>query len=317
MQHKKVCLLGGTGFVGKHLAVKLSDAGHHVKIITRHPHRHRELLVVPGVDIVKGNPFDAADLRRELAGMDVVINLIGILNESSHDGSGFQAAHVNLPAGIAAVCKGVGVPRLLHMSALNAGIRSSDYLRTKGEGERLMLAASDDQLAVTVFRPSLIFGRGDGIFGRFAQLLKLTPILPLACPTSRFAPVFVGDVTEAFMRAMDDPDSVGKGYDLCGPRQYSLRQLVEYTAELMGKKTVIWGLNPTLSNWQANVLEYLPGKPFSRDNYRSLQNDSVPQTNYQFPFGIEPASVESIVPTFFGPHNARSRFMAIRSRAGR
>lgn len=319
MQHMKVCILGGTGFVGRHLAAKLNDAGHQVKVISRRPHRHRELLVIPGVTVVNGSPADDDDLRREFTGMDAVINLIGILNESGHDGRGFEAVHADLPARVAAICEQVGVRRLLHMSALNAGVRSSGshYLRTKGEGERRVLAASGDRLAVTVFRPSLIFGRGDGIFGRFAGLIEMSPILPLACPNSRFAPVFVGDVSEAFLRAMDDPDSFGKGFDLCGPRQYSLRQLVEYTACLMGKKPVIWSLGDTLSRWQANLFEYLPGKLFSRDNYRTLQTDSVPTSHYQFPFGIDPSSVESIVPTFFGQHNARSRFTAFRSRAGR
>ena len=210
MQAKKICILGGTGFVGKHLATRLDALGHQVKILSRHPQRHREILVVPGIKVVQADAYDGNDLRRELDGMDVVINLIGILNEPCHNGSGFQAAHVNLPLRVISACKSVGVPRLLHMSAMNAGVlrsqaahqnsgnRGSEYLRTKGEGEQRVLAASDEDLATTVFRPSLIFGRGDGIFGRFAGILKLTPVLPLACPNARFAPVFVGDVVEAF-----------------------------------------------------------------------------------------------------------------------
>jgi NADH dehydrogenase len=329
MQTQKICILGGTGFVGKHLAIKLADAGHSVKIISRHPQRYRELLVVENVEVVQGNPFNGDDLDRELAGMDVAVNLIGILNESAHDGSGFEAAHVDLPARLVAVCKRIGVPRLLHMSACNAGVlrseaayqdkknRGSDYLRTKGEGERKVLDASGDDLAVTIFRPSLIFGRGDGIFGRFASILTVAPVLPLACPTARFAPVFVGDVTEAFLRALGDPDSVGKTYDLCGPRNYSLKQLVEYTAAMMGIKRIIWGLSPTLSRWQGNIFEYIPGKLFSQDNYRTLQSDSVPRMGYEFPFGIEPTSVESVVPTFFGNKPSRNRYMALRARARR
>lgn len=329
MQAKKICILGGTGFVGKHLATRLDALGHQVKILSRRPQRHREILVVPGIRLVQANAFDTDDLRRELAGMDVVINLIGILNEAGHDGRGFQEAHVNLPARVVSACKRVGVPRLLHMSAMNAGVlrsqtahqgsgnRGSDYLRTKGEGEQRVLEGNGDGLAVTVFRPSLIFGRGDGIFGRFASILKLTPVLPLACPNTRFAPVFVGDVVEAFVRAMDNPESFGKTYELCGPRQYSLRQLVEYTAKLMGIKRHIIGLGPTLSRWQANIGEYIPGKPFSRDNYRSLQSDSVPTANYQFPFNIEPSTVESIVPLHFGNNTTRGRYMEFRSQAGR
>jgi NADH dehydrogenase len=329
MHPKKICILGGTGFVGKHLAIRLDALGHKVKILSRHPQRHREILVVPGIQVIEANVFDGDDLRRELSGMDVVINLIGILNESGHDGRGFQAAHVNLPARIVTACKRVGVPRLLHMSAMNAGVlrsqsnhphngnRGSDYLRTKGEGEQRVLDANSDELAVTVFRPSLIFGRGDGIFGRFAGILKLTPVLPLACPNTRFAPVFVGDVVEAFVQAMDTPDSAGQAYDLCGPRQYSLRQLVEYTARLMGIKRAIIGLGPTLSRWQGNIAEYIPGKPFSKDNYRSLQSDSVAPATYKFPFGIEPTTVESIAPLYFGNNTTRARYMDFRSQAGR
>ena len=329
MQAKKICILGGSGFVGKHLASRLNTLGHQVKILSRHPQRHRDILVLPGVRLAQANAHDDTDLQRELTGMDVVINLIGILNEPGHDGSGFQAAHVDIPAHVVSVCKQVGVPRLLHMSAINAGVlrsqaahqnkrnRGSDYLRTKGEGEQHVLAASDNQLAVTVFRPSLIFGRGDGIFGRFANSLTLTPVLPLACPNARFAPVYVGDVIEAFVRAMDDPDSFGKAYDLYGPRTCSLRQLIEYTARLQGLKRHIISLGPTLSRWQANIAEYLPGKPFSRDNYRSLQSDSTPPASYQFPFGIEPTTVESIVPLYFGNNTTRGRYMEFRSQAGR
>ena len=329
MHPKQICILGGTGFVGRHLSTALATAGHRVKILSRRPHRHRELLVVPGIQVVEASPANADDLNREFSRMDVVINLIGILNESGHDGKGFQAAHVDLAARVVSACKKTDVPRLLHMSALNAGIlRSqsayrdkqhpgSDYLRTKGEGEQCVLAANGDDLAVTVFRPSVIFGRGDGIFGRFAEVLQYAPVLPLACPTARFAPVYIGDVVQAFVRAMDDPASHGQTYSLCGPRNYSLKQLVEYTADLLGIKRIVWGLNPTLSRWQANVFEYLPGKIFSRDNYYSLQSDSVCGGGYQFPLGIEPTTVESVMPGLLGSSGPRGRYDGFRAQARR
>ena len=247
-------------------------------------------------------------------GMDAVINLVGILNEQGHSGEGFRRAHVELPRKVLNACHQNRVKRILHMSALNADANSgpSHYLRSKGEGENHVHAFAG-KIAVTSFRPSVIFGREDSFFNRFAQLLKLSPLVfPLACPAARFAPVYVEDVAACFVEALDDKDSYGQRYDLCGPKIYTLKQLVAYTASTLGVKRKIIGLPDVLSRLQANLLEFAPGKPFSIDNYHSLSEDSVCKQGK-----ILPTAVESIVPYYLGSKNKRLVLDRQRRIAGR
>ena len=244
----------------------------------------------------------------------MVINLVGILNESGKQGSGFRRAHVELPEKIVAAATASGVSRLLHMSALNAdaGEQHSLYLKTKGEGEDLVHAAADKGLVVTSFRPSVIFGTGDSFFNRFAALLKISgPVFPLACPASRFAPVFVTDVAEAMCRAVDDATG-GERLDLCGPETYTLAELVSYTRDLLQLKCHIAGLNDTFSRLQASMLGLVPGKPFTMDNYYSLQHDSVCSENALPTLGITPTPIAAVVPAYLAGRNARGRYHGLR-----
>ena len=296
-----ICLLGGTGFVGRHLAARLALQDVNVKILTRSPARHRELLVLPNVSLAVVNIHDPEILKREFAGCDAVINLVGILNERGHRGKGFDQVHLELVRKILGACASAGVPRLLHMSALNAAEDApSYYLRSKGRAAALVLEAEDPPHA-TVFEPSVIFGAGDSFINRFAALLTKVPgIFPLACPRARFAPVYVGDVVEAFVRSLNLRASFGQRYSLCGPKIYTLRELVRYTARVMGLHRVIIGLPRPLSWLQAAIMEWLPGKPFSLDNYRSLKLDSVCKQNGFGALGIEPISLEAVAPGSLG-----------------
>lgn len=300
MTNHHVCILGGTGFVGHHLASQLAASGHSCRILARRPERHRDLLLVPGVELRRSaDIYEAGILEEQFDGCTAVINLAGILNEGG--GRTFQRTHVDLVERILEAAAKVDVRRYLHMSALHADAAqgTSVYLRTKGAGEDLAHARGG--IEVTSFRPSVIFGPGDGFFNRFAALLKAAPgVFPLACPDSRFAPVYVGDVTSAMVAALNVPGSVGKRYDLCGPRIYSLRELVEYTARLIGRKTTVIGLPDFAARLQARVLQYFPGKPFTMDNYLSLQIDSICERNALPELGIQPRSVEAVAPTFIG-----------------
>ncbi len=324
-QKENVCMLGGTGFVGRRIAAHLVEAGHRVRILTRRRQRHRDLLVLPTAELVEGDVHDPAFLRRQFQGMNAVINLVGILNEKGRSGRGFARVHADLPAKVVEVCLHTGVERLLHMSALNASLKApSHYLRTKAMGENTVHRASGEGLSVTSFRPSVIFGPHDSFTNRFAGLLRLSPgVFPLACPQARFQPVYVEDVARAFTAALSDHKTFGRRYDLCGPKVYTLRELVAYIARLLGLKTRIIGLGDFLSKCQAAVLEFAPGKPFSLDNYYSLQIDSVcgrdAQTAAGFPeiFGIEPSALEQVAPGYLVSDGPRTRYSVLRALARR
>ena len=308
--------LGGTGFVGRHLVNLLAADGHQVRVPSRHRERHRELLVLPTVQVIEANIHDTAALSEVVAGCDTVINLVAILNESRH--ANFRAVHVALPRQIVAACRERGVKRLLHMSALNADAKqgASRYLRSKGEGEDLVHAAADESLQVTSFRPSVIFGPGDHLFNQFAGLLKKAPgILPLPCPDARFAPVYVGDIVRVFSNALDNKASYGNRYDLCGPRVYTMRELMAYTARVLGVKRDIVGLPDGVARLQARVMQWLPGKPFTLDNDRSLQVDAVCKGDFPALFEVAPTAVETVVPYYLGRRDQLAMFDAIRVRA--
>ena len=318
MTRHRLCLLGGTGFVGRHLVSRLARDGHHLRVLTRRRERNRDLLVVPTLELVETDIHYASNLMEVLKGCDVVVNLVGILNEGRSEAASFQANHVDLPRKVVEAARFNGARRLLHMSALNADPSGpSAYLRSKGEGENVAHEAAREGMAVTSLRPSVIFGRGDSFFNRFAQLLRVSPVLPLACAGARFAPVYVGDVAEAFARAVDSPETYGRRYDLCGPEIFTLRQLVEYTARVAGLRRRVLGLGDGMSRLQARVMEHLPGKPFTFDNYLSMQVDSVCRESGLAAMGITPTAVAAVVPGYLGGQN-RSRFYGrLRRAAGR
>lgn len=315
MKHNSICILGGTGFVGKYIASKLASSGKLVRILTRNRNNHRDLLVLPNVELIEADVFDNSQLESHIKGMDAIINLIGILNEKQHNGDGFRKVHVDLPKSILGACLKLHIPRIIHMSALNAdaNLGASFYLRTKGEGENALHTYSSERLAVTSFRPSVIFGPGDSFLNRFALLLKVTPFaFPLACANARFAPVYVGDVADRFVAALDDKSTYGKHYNLCGPKEYSLQQLLEYTATTLGLKKKVIGLPDFISKTQAYTLEWFPGKPFSIDNYNSLKLDSICRQGEH-----ESTSLDMIVPSYLGNDNRQTEYDALRKIARR
>lgn len=312
MDIKKVLLLGGSGFVGTYIANRLSQRGVLVTIPTRRRERTKALIMLPGVDMVQANIHCQESLTELVRGHDAVINLIGILH--SRD---FGEAHVELPKKIVAACAAAGVRRLLHMSALKADSTApSEYLASKGEGEKLVLAAQG-KLDVTVFRPSVIFGRGDSFLTAFARFLKLTPIFPLGYGQARFQPVWVGDVADAFVAALSDASTFGQAYDLCGPKVYSLRELVEYTAELCGSCARIVALGEGLAYFQAGLMWLAPRPLLSPDNLRSMQVDSVCAAGCKQPAGWQPRALEAEAPVYITGRKIKERLDNYRVRAGR
>lgn len=297
----RICLLGGTGFVGRSLAARLVAAGHYVRIITRQRERHRDLLVLPTLHLIQADVHNPAVLAHEFSGMDAVINLVGVLNPRRR--SGYARAHVELVQKIVAACAQANVPRVLHMSALGARVDApSEYQRTKALGERILLAAPG--LELTIFRPSVIFGAHDRFINRFARLLRRTPwLFPLACPQARLQPVYVEDVTRALLYALEQRATVGQCYPLCGPRVYTLAELLRYIAAVAGIERKIVPLSARASWLQASLLEYFPGKPFTRDNYLSLQQDNVCERVLPMLDGAAPTALETVVPAYVQPNN--------------
>lgn len=313
MQERNICILGGTGFVGSWLVNRLTAAGYRVRVPTRRAQRSRHLGVLAKVTVIETDVHDTAALERLVDGCDVAVNLVGILNERGRNGSGFRKAHVELTQKLITASQARGVPRLLHMSALHADAERgpSHYLRTKGEAEDLVHAA--EGIAATSFRPSVIFGPGDSFFNRFAALLRLTPgLFPLACPNARFAPIYVDDVASAFVNAIDNPLTHGRRYDLCGPQNFTLRELVSYTDRQIGMHHRIIGLGNGLSKLQAMMLEFVPGKPMSLDNYRSLQIDSVCTGPTAPELAIDLTAIDSVVPRYLGLQAQRARLDVFR-----
>jgi uncharacterized protein YbjT (DUF2867 family) len=320
MTDHTLCILGGTGFVGHHLANRLARSGYVIRVLTRRRERHRALCIHHNIQLVESGVFDREGLQRQFAGASTVINLIGILNETGGAHGSFQAVHAELPRRVAQAAADSGVRRLLHMSALNAnpGEKHSRYLQTKGIGEDHAHAAAEQGLAVTSFRPSIIFGPGDSFFNRFAGLLKLSPLVfPLACPASCFAPVYVGDVAAAFCRALEDDATAGRRLELCGPDTWTLRELVAYTRDLLGMKQKIIGLGDSLSRLQARLLGLLPGRPFTMDNYHSLQQDSLCRENALPALDIAPTPVTAVVPGYLADRTTRGRYDGYRRAARR
>ncbi|MEY4358431.1 MAG: complex I NDUFA9 subunit family protein [Gammaproteobacteria bacterium] len=297
----EITLVGGTGFVGSALAARLAAEGHRLRLPTRDPRGARHLSVLPNADRLRIDVHDPVALRNVVTGSDVVVNLVGILNEKGSSGEGFTRAHAELTRKAIAACVESGVPRYLHMSALGADENGpSHYLRSKGVAERHVRTAPSS-LDWTIFRPSVIFGRGDSLLNRFASLLALSGgVLPLARAEARFAPVWVEDVVSAFMLALRGGATSRESYDLCGPKVMTLAELVRLTGEFAGTGARVIPLPDAIGRAQAFLMDFVPGKPFSTDNYRSLTVDNVCRDNGFDRLGITPTSLASIAPTYLG-----------------
>ena len=323
MKYGNVLVVGGSGFIGRHLVAWLAAAGVRVTVPSRRRERAKHLILLPTVDVVEADVMAPGVLERLCAGKDAVYNLVGILHgrRGRRDergptdyGPDFARVHVELPQAILTACRARGVRRLIHMSALGASPSApSEYQRSKGIGEQAMLAADD--LEVTVFRPSVVFGPEDSFLNQFAALTKILPVVAVPCPQAKFQPVYVGDVARAMHFALEDIDSPGKAYDLCGPRVYTLRELVELVCAITGRRRLVIGLSERLSRLQAWTLEHLPGKLMSRDNLASMQ---VPNTSSApFPFRMQPQALEAVAPAYLAPSGPQERYPQLRWRARR
>ena len=312
---KKIAILGGTGFVGQSLCNRLSKDGYKLKVPTRNREYNRDnLILLPNLELIETDIHNSDDLKELLIDCDAVINLVGILNEKRNNGKGFRKVHVELVKNLISICKVHGIRRILQISALGADAKNgkSFYLKTKGEAEKL-LRSNSVGIKTTILKPSVIFGKKDSFFNRFAKLLKICPFFfPLACYKTKFSPIYVLDVVEMIAKSINDPNSYNKSYQLCGPKTYSLKNLISLTSETLDLKCVIIPLNNTLSYIQARVFDFLPNKPFSTDNYLSAQTDSICECNDLFRYNIKPTAIEDIVPQYLAGYKYNSFYSMFR-----
>lgn len=313
----RVCLVGGSGFVGRHVAERLAARGVRVIIPTRNRERTKaDLIVLPSVELVSADVNDATQLSELVAGCDAVVNLVGILHEGRS--GDFRRSHVLLTEHCIAACVRHGVRRYLHMSALGAGLSApSEYQRTKGDAEQRVRAAQAAGLATTIFRPSVIFGDGDSFLTLFARLLALAPFVPLGSPDARFQPVWVEDVAHAFVAALDLPQTAAQCYDLVGPDVFTLRELVQLVGKVTGHERPVVGLPEGLSRLQARVFGMLPVKLITYDNFLSMTVDNVSSMPFPGVFDRTPSALEPIARQYLGNATPRGRYQAFRYRAGR
>jgi NADH dehydrogenase len=323
MKANAVLVVGGSGFIGRHLVASLAAAGIRVTVPSRRRERAKHLILLPTVDVVQADVMAPGVLERLCADQQAVYNLVGILHSrrgrrdergANDYGPDFARFHVELPQAIIAACRSTGVRRLLHVSALGASPAApSEYLRSKSIGEQAVLAAED--LDVTVFRPSVVFGPEDAFLNRFASMIRLLPVMAVPCPEAKFQPVYVGDVARALHFALEEPEARGKAFELCGPRVYTMKQLVESVCAMTGRHRLVIGLPDRLSVLQAWMLEHLPGKLMTRDNYRSMQVPNI--CDAPFPFRLQPQALEAVAPAYLAPSGPRERYPQLRWRARR
>ena len=306
----RIVLIGASGFFGGHLLRALTADQHECVVLTRAAVRRGPVDMIPGVTLVQADVYDPDVLFEQFSGADAVISMAGILNESGGGGKGFNKVHVELVKGIVKACQKAGIRRLLHLSALNAGNGSSHYLKSKGEAEAFLHSVKD--INITIFQPSVIFGRGDEFFNKFAAMLSLSPVLPLACPNARLQPVFAGDVAAAMVASLEDPMTWGKSYEMAGPQSFTLKELVQWTAKTKGQKRLVVGLPGPLSATMAMVLGLIPGSPLSWDNYKSLKTDNTSSKNDFSYFHIQPRPIDLVVPDYLNGSPRQRRLQAIR-----
>ncbi len=311
-------ILGGTGFVGRSVCGLLVDrsGGGSAQIVvpSRRPERAKHLQSLPTLRLVDADVHDEAQLTALLRGRDAVINLVAILHGNEAQ---FERAHVALPRTLAKACAAAGVKRVIHVSALGAGPNApSRYLRSKTAGEAVLSGAG---LALTVLRPSVIFGEHDSFLNLFAQLQSVFPVMPLAGADARFQPVWVQDVAAAIVKCLDDDSTIGKTFELAGPQVLTLKQLVQIAGRYAGHVRPVIGLPDALGNLQALAMEMMPGVPLmSRDNLASMRVPNV--ASGKLPglaqLGITASTIEAVVPDYLSPGRGAARLDRWRARHG-
>ena len=315
---QRVLVLGGTGFVGQSFCEQWTRAmpgGGTLLVPTRRLSHAQAIRHLPGVVPVQADVHDPQDLQRLVEGCDAVVNLVAILQGSPQ---AFEQAHVTLPSKLAQACRQAGVTRVVHVSALGVDAQApSNYLRSKAAGEAALQGLGS---ALTILRPSVIFGARDRFLNTFAQLQALAPFVPLAGSNATFQPVWVEDVARALVHSLLQPVQTPPLLECAGPEVFTLADLVRLAGQWSGHPRPIIALPGPLATLQALAMEAMPGEPLmSRDNLASMKVPNV--ASGRLPgldaIGITPTSLQAVGPAYLSPGQGCARLDALRTRAGR
>jgi len=313
---KLVTVFGGSGFLGRHAVWALAQAGYRVRVAVRRPELAgfmRSYGLVGQIHPIQANIRDDASVRQSIVGADAVVNLIGILAPSGKQT--FQAVQSEGAARVARIAAENGITRFVHVSAIGADRNSnSRYARSKAEGEDAVLQAIP---SAVILRPSIVFGPEDDFFNRFAEIARLSPVMPLiGGGKTRFQPVYVGDVAQAIVAGLEGRANPGAIYELGGPHVYTFRELLDKIGEYTKRSRPYVPLPFWMATIQAAFLQWLPNPPLTVDQLRLLRKDNVVSQQAQDEgltleaLGIKPNSVEIVVPDYlwrFRPHGEFAR----------
>ena len=297
-----VVVFGGGGFLGRRLVDRLSAESVTVRVAVRHPEPARIALRSLGFDrvtVVYADVRDQGSVAAAIAGADAVVDAVSAYVEKG--GVTFEAVHVRGSENVAREAVAAGVARFVLVSGIGADrYSSSPYIRSRGRGEVMVQQAFP---SATIVRPGAMFGPGDALFATLAELARLLPVLPLIGGGTRLQPVFVEDVAKAITNILSDPGTVGQTYELAGPRVYTLRELVNMTLQLMGKRRLLVAVPFAVAEIQARLFEFLPNPPLTTGQVDLLKVDNVASKTlpgFQ-DLKIRPKTVEEVLPTYVGP----------------
>ncbi|WP_051929120.1 complex I NDUFA9 subunit family protein [Thermopetrobacter sp. TC1] len=312
-----VSVIGGSGFIGRHVVAALARSGYRVRVLCRRPDLAYFLqpLGIPGqIALVQANVRKLASLKSALAGSHAVMNLVGIIAERG--AQTFEAIHVHGAEKAARAAREAGVDRFIHMSALGADFGSpSRYGRTKAEGERRVRAAMPQAV---ILRPSVVVGPEDSFFNKFAEMARFSPVLPLiGGGKTRFQPVYVEDVAKAAVKALEDETLSGKTLELGGPEVWTFRELMEYMLMVIRRRRMLVSVPFGVAKVMAWPAQFLPGPPLTPDQVKMLMRNNVVSDKARAEgrtlegIGIEPDGIEAVVPDYLVRYRPAGQFTIV------
>ena len=297
-EKKTITVFGGTGFIGRNLIGKIAKKGFKIVVPTRNPYLHGYLKPMgdPGqIEVLKFNPFDFSNLDEFIKSSEIVINCIGVLYEKKNQK--FDHIHHLFPKFLSSILDKEITKKFIHISALGVNKNSNSlYIKSKFQGEEAVI---DNFKNSIILRPSIVFGTNDSFFNLFNKLINILPIIPLAGSKTKFQPCYVGDVTDAIIKIIEQVN-LNSIYELGGPKIYTFKELIETLLVSLKKKRLIVELPDFAARVQAKVMQLLPNPLLTEDQLEILKSDNV--CSNQYPgfkeLGISARTVEIILPNY-------------------